>query len=131
MMTDRRLLQTKAAVDIAVGSARLIRVLLADNHATMRRSLRLALNGEDDIQVVAEAADLQTMMRHLRHGAAPHVLVLDLGMHNGSSIDVIGRLRRQVVGPEIVVLTMEDRASGRTAVRPRSLSSRDLGGLGS
>lgn len=107
MTTDLRLLQTEATVNIATGSARLIRVLLADNHATMRHSLRMALDGEDDIQVVTEAADLQTVMRHL-HQDEPHVLVLDLGMHDGSSIDVIRHLRRQVVGPEIVVLTTED-----------------------
>jgi two-component system, NarL family, response regulator NreC len=84
-----------------------IRVVLADNHAAMRRSLHLILDGEDDIRVVAEAADIPAVMRHLADHR-PHVLVLDLGMHNGSSIEVIDRLRRQGVGPRIVVLTMDD-----------------------
>ncbi|MEO8968735.1 MAG: response regulator transcription factor [Solirubrobacteraceae bacterium] len=84
-----------------------IRVVLADNHAAMRRSLRLLLDGEADVHVVAEVGDLAAVMREV-HQHQPRVLVLDLGMCNGSSIEVIGRLRREVPGAEIVVLTMEE-----------------------
>ncbi len=84
-----------------------IRVVLADNHAAMRRSLGLLLDGEADVHVVAEAGDLATIAS-LVHQHRPQVLVLDLGMYNGSSIEAIGRLRREVPGSEIVVLTMEE-----------------------
>ncbi len=83
-----------------------IRVVLADDHAVVRRSLRLLLDGEQDVEVIAEAADLSTAVRHV-HGHAPHVLVLDLQMPNGSSIDVIRRLRERATETEIVVLTMD------------------------
>lgn len=86
---------------------RSIRVVLADDHTLMRRSLRLLLDGQQDVDVVAEAADLTAVERHV-HRHQPHVLVLDLGMPNGSSIEVIRRLREQVPRTEIVVLTMED-----------------------
>jgi two-component system response regulator NreC len=88
-------------------SERLIRVVLADNHTLMRRSLRLLLDGQEDVDVVAEAADLAMVTRQVR-GHRPHVLVLDLGMPNGSSIAVIRHLREQVPNTQIVVLTMED-----------------------
>jgi two-component system response regulator NreC len=82
-------------------------VVLAEDHTLMRRSLRLLLDGQDDVDVVAEAADLAAVTRNvLRH--QPEVLVLDLGMPKGSSIEVIRRLREQVPRTEIVVLTMED-----------------------
>ncbi len=84
-----------------------IRVVLADNHAAMRRSLRLLLDGEEDLQVVAEAERVSTVMRAVHHHQ-PRVLVLDLGMHNGSSIKAIRRLRQEVPGSEIVVLTMKE-----------------------
>jgi two-component system, NarL family, response regulator NreC len=87
-------------------AADVIRVVLADNHTAMRRSLRLLLDGEQDMQVVAEAGDLAMVMLEV-HKHRPQVLVLDLGMYNGSSIEAIGRLRREVPGSEIVVLTME------------------------
>jgi two-component system, NarL family, response regulator NreC len=81
-------------------------VVLADDHAAVRRSLRLLLDGEEDVAVIAEAADLSTVVRHV-HGHVPHVLVLDLQMPNGSSIETIRRLRDEVPHTEIVVVTME------------------------
>jgi two-component system response regulator NreC len=83
-----------------------IKVVLADDHAVVRRTLRLLLDGEHDLEVIAEAADLSTVARHV-HGHLPHVLVLDLQLPNGSSIETIRRLRDQVPETEIVVLTME------------------------
>jgi two-component system, NarL family, response regulator NreC len=88
-------------------TARPIRVVVADDHAMMRRTLRLLLESEDDLEVIAEAGDLETVMRHVREHR-PHVLALDLGMPDGSSIEAIRRLRDEVPGMEIVVLTMEE-----------------------
>jgi two-component system, NarL family, response regulator NreC len=84
-----------------------IRVVLADDHELMRRSLRLLLDREEGVDVVAEAGDLTTAMRHV-HDCLPHVLVLDLSMPGGSSIEAIRRLREEVTSTEIVVVTMED-----------------------
>jgi two-component system response regulator NreC len=83
-----------------------IRVLLADDHRLVRRNLRLLLDGEDGVEVIAEAADLSTVIRMVR-AHEPHVLVLDLQMPNGSSIETIRQLRAQVPQTEIVVSTME------------------------
>ena len=84
-----------------------ISVVLADDHALMRRSLRLVLDGEASIDVIAEADDLATVERHV-HGHQPHVLVLDLGMPDGSGLPAIGNLRRAAPETQIVVITMED-----------------------
>jgi two-component system response regulator NreC len=86
---------------------RQIRVVLADDHTLMRRSLRRLLDRVQGVEVVAEAGDLTTVHRHV-HDRLPHVLVLDLSMPGGSSIETIRRLREEVPGTEIVVLTMED-----------------------
>jgi DNA-binding NarL/FixJ family response regulator len=72
----------------------------------MRRSLRLLLDGEDGIKVIAEADDLSTAVRHV-NDHRPHVLVIDLSMPDGSSIEAIRGLREQVPSTEIVVVTME------------------------
>jgi two-component system response regulator NreC len=84
-----------------------IRIILADDHALMRRSLRLLLDSEDDLEVIAEADDLGLVVRHVQ-GQRPHVLVLDLRMPGGSSIDAIKKLRAQVPETQVVVLTMDD-----------------------
>lgn len=87
-----------------------IRVLLADDHARVRRNLRRVLDSEDGIEVVVEAADISTVLRHVaRHH--PHVIVLDLQLAGGSSIDAIRRLRELVPDTELVVLTMERSAA--------------------
>jgi two-component system, NarL family, response regulator NreC len=84
-----------------------IRVLLADNHALMRRSLRLLLDGEPDLEVVAQVVDLASALDGV-HAQQPDVLVLDLSMPGGSSIKAIGRLREEVPETQIVALTMDD-----------------------
>ena len=75
----------------------------------MRRSLRLLLDREERIDVIAEASDLASALRHV-HRHKPHVLVLDLGLSNsdGSSIEAIGPLRERTPETQTVVLTMED-----------------------
>ena len=88
-------------------TTRPIRVVLADDHAMMRRSLRLLLESEDDLVVIAEAGDLETVTRHVRE-RRPDVLALDLGMPDGSTVEAIRRLREEVPGTEIVGLTMEE-----------------------
>jgi two-component system response regulator NreC len=105
-MSTRLHLASAAAEDQWVRAQVPIRVVVADDHSLVRRSLRLLLDGEEDVEVVAEAADLGTVARHV-HGHGPHVLVLDLQMPNGSSLELIRQLRDQVPGTEIVVLTME------------------------
>ncbi|HYM54277.1 MAG TPA: response regulator transcription factor [Solirubrobacteraceae bacterium] len=84
-----------------------IRVVLADDHELMRRGLRQLLDGEQDVEVIAEADDLESVVRHVQ-GQAPHVLVLDLGMPGGSSVEAIGQLRERTPETQIVVLSLED-----------------------
>ena len=84
-----------------------IRVVLADDHALMRRTLRALLDGEEGLNVIAEADDMAGVTRQvLRH--EPHVLVLDLGMPGGSAIEAIRQLRERAPETQIVVVTMEE-----------------------
>ncbi len=107
MSARLRLAPSPAGTESAVRAASPIRVVLADDHALMRRSLRLLLDSEEGVEVIAEADHLASVVRHV-HGHQPHVLVLDLGMPNGSSIETIGKLRERVPDTQIVVLTMDD-----------------------
>ena len=65
-----------------------IQIVLADDHAVVRSGLRLLLDGESDFEVVAEAGDLDSARRYVR-GHTPDVLVLDLNMPGGSSLEAI------------------------------------------
>jgi two-component system response regulator NreC len=84
-----------------------IRVVLTDDRDALRDSLRIALGGEADLEVVAEARDMPTVVRRV-HGFLPQVILLDLSMPWHSSIETLRRLHRQVPQTRIVVLTPSD-----------------------
>ena len=83
-----------------------IRIVLAEDHIAVRRNLKALLDREEGMTVVSEAADLQTAERNV-HADRPNVLVLDLEMPGGSSLEAVARLRCLAPDTEIVVLTME------------------------
>jgi two-component system response regulator NreC len=84
-----------------------IRVVLADDHALMRRSLRALLEGEEDVDVVGEAGELASAVRHVQ-ARQPNVLVLDIRMPDGSSVETIKKLRERAPDTQVVVLSMND-----------------------
>ncbi len=83
-----------------------IRIVLADDHAVVRSGLRMVLETESDLEVVAEAGDVESARRYVR-GHHPDVLVLDLNMPGGSSLEAIPEIRSESPGTQIVVLTMQ------------------------
>jgi two-component system response regulator NreC len=87
-------------------SAESVRVVLADDHAVVRSGLKLVLESEPDIEVVAEAGDVDTARRYVR-GHHPAVLVLDLNMPGGSSLEAIPAIREESPETQIVILTMQ------------------------
>ena len=87
--------------------ASVIRLVLADDHAVVRAGLRLLLDAESDFEVVAEAGDVDAARRYVR-GHHPDVLVLDLNMPGGSSLEAIPAIREEAPATQVVVLTMQE-----------------------
>jgi two-component system response regulator NreC len=84
-----------------------IRVVIADDHAVVRRGLKNVLEAEDDVVVVAEAGDLAGARRYVL-GHRPDVLVLDLNLPDGLSLGAIPEIRAQFPDTQVVVLTMQN-----------------------
>lgn len=84
-----------------------ITVVIADDHTVMRNGLRMLLEAERDLSVVSEAGSIPAVFSVVRTHR-PGVLLRDLNMPGGSSVEAIGRLRRMSPGTAIVILTMED-----------------------
>ncbi len=84
-----------------------IRVVLAEEHGLLRKSLRSLLDAEEGIEVIAEAEHLAAALQGVRRGKA-HVLVLDVGMVQGSSREAIGELRARAPATQVVLLAMEE-----------------------
>jgi two-component system response regulator NreC len=87
-------------------SAESIRIVLADDHQVVRSGLRMLLDSEHGFEVVAEASDIDSAKRYVR-GHHPRVLVLDLNMPGGSSLEAIPVIREESPDTQIVVLTMQ------------------------
>jgi two-component system, NarL family, response regulator NreC len=89
-----------------------IRILLADDHKVLRDGLRALLEGEEDMEVVAESGTVEEAIQSaVRFN--PDVVVMDLGMPGGSGLDAIREIRRRNLPVKIVVLSMH---SGREMV---------------
>ena len=84
-----------------------IRLLLADDHAILRAGLRVLLDAQPDMTVVAEAADGHEALDRARVNR-PDVAVVDLTMPGMSGVQTLERLRREVPATRLLVLTMHD-----------------------
>ena len=77
------------------------RLLLADDHALVRRGVRLILDSEPDLEVVAEAVELAREHR-------PDLAVLDISMPRMTGLQAARELRRRVPGTRLLMLSMHD-----------------------
>lgn len=81
-----------------------IRVILADDHALMRRGIREFLETSPNIQVLAEACN-GTEALHLMRELKPDVAVLDIHMPAPNGIEVTRQARAEKLPVGILILT--------------------------
>ena len=86
-----------------------IRVILADDHAVVRRGIREFLTEPGDIDVLAEAGDGDEAIR-LIDQLRPDVAVLDIQMPRRTGIEVCRHVRAQHWPIGILILTAYDDA---------------------
>jgi DNA-binding NarL/FixJ family response regulator len=86
-----------------------IRVLVVDDHAVVRRGLLAFLDGEPDLDVVADAEGGAQALEAVRSldsmDKRPHVVVMDLQMEPLDGIETTRRIRAAYDDVEVVVLT--------------------------
>jgi DNA-binding NarL/FixJ family response regulator len=84
-----------------------IRILLADDHAVVRRGLRLVLEGESDLQVVAEAGDGAEAVA-LALEEEVDLAILDVTMPRMTGIQAARELSQRRPGLRMLMLSMHD-----------------------
>jgi DNA-binding NarL/FixJ family response regulator len=83
------------------------RILLADDHAVVRKGLRMVLDAEPDLEVVAEASDGSEALE-LGIEEDVHLAILDVSMPRLTGIQAARELARRRPDLRILILSMHD-----------------------
>ncbi|WP_280414663.1 response regulator transcription factor [Nocardia carnea] len=109
------------------------RILLADDHALVRSGLRMILDAEPDLTVVAEAANGHEAVQQA--GAVPiDLAILDIAMPRLTGIQAAREINRNTPGVRILMLSMYDNEQyffeslrvGASGYVLKSVADRDL-----
>ncbi|AXG76436.1 response regulator [Streptomyces paludis] len=114
-------------------TTRKTRILLADDHALVRRGVRLILDNEPDLTVVAEAGDGAEAIEMAR-ADRPDLAILDIAMPRLTGLQAARELSRLQPELRILMLTMYDNEqyffealkSGASGYVLKSVADRDL-----
>jgi DNA-binding NarL/FixJ family response regulator len=109
------------------------RILLADDHALVRRGLRLILDAEPDLMVVAEAANGAEAVASASE-AEVDLAILDIAMPRMTGIQAAREISRRAPGIRILMLSMYDNEqylfeslkAGASGYVLKSVADRDL-----
>jgi len=89
-----------------------IRILVADDHATVRRGLARMLAAEEDIEVVGEAADGRDAVESARR-LRPEVVLMDLSMPRMDGIEATCVITAEMPEVRVIGFSMHEPRSAR------------------
>ncbi len=84
-----------------------IRLMLVDDHLVVRMGIASMLNGQPDMEVVAEAGSGEEAISRCAQ-AAPAVVLMDLRLPGMTGIECTAVLRKLSTPPRVIVLTSFD-----------------------
>lgn len=88
-------------------SSRVIRVLLADDHALVREGTRRLIEAESDLEVVAEASSGEEAVEAVRR-LRPDIAIIDIAMPGMGGIEATRAIKADCVETAILVLSAYD-----------------------
>lgn len=80
-----------------------LRILLADDHVTVRHGLKLLIDSQPDMEVVAEASDGSTAVQRARD-SKPDVIVMDISMPEMNGLAATRKLKQ--LQPDVAIVTL-------------------------
>src|SRR5215470_9316825 len=92
----------------------MIRVLIVDDHAILRRGLKQILSETEDMTVAGEAENSQQALQILREGAWD-VVLLDISMPDRNGIDTLKLIKKEK--PKLAVLMLSMHPENQYAIR--------------
>jgi DNA-binding NarL/FixJ family response regulator len=85
----------------------MIRVVIADDHGIVRSGLRMLIDRQRDMEVVAEADDGVAALEQTQ-AQRPHVAVLDVSMPRMTGLQAAREIRSHVPDTRVLLLSMHD-----------------------
>jgi len=82
-----------------------LRVMLAEDHAVVRSGLRSVINGQDDMEVVAEAEDGVSAVEKAKE-IQPDVILMDITMPGLGGLEATRQVKNALPKVKIVILTI-------------------------
>ena len=82
-----------------------ITIILADDHAVVRSGLRMLLDAQSDMRIVAEASNGREA-RELLQSMKPAVVLMDIMMPEMNGIEATRRIKREFENTAVLALTM-------------------------
>ena len=84
-----------------------MRILIADDHGIVRSGVKLLLDRQPDIEVVAEAEDgVEALEQAVR--LKPDVAVLDVSMPRMTGLQATHEIKQQSPDTQVLILSMHD-----------------------
>ena len=85
----------------------MMRILVADDHGIVRAGIKLLLERQPGLDVVAEAADgIEAVEQALT--SRPNLCILDVGMHRMTGLQAAREIRAQLPDARVLMLSMHD-----------------------
>ncbi len=87
-----------------MGQEAAIRVMVVDDHSLIRDAFARIINGQHDMQMVAEASNGKDAL-HMLSSCVPDVILMDLHMPEMGGIEAMYSIRKQYPKPRFVVIS--------------------------
>jgi DNA-binding NarL/FixJ family response regulator len=84
-----------------------VRILIADDHGVVRSGLKMLLDRQADIEVIAEAQDgIEALEKAV--ATKPDVVILDVSMPRMTGLQATYEIKKQVPDTQVLILSMHD-----------------------
>ncbi len=85
-----------------------MKIILAEDHNIVRNGIRMLLESQGEITVVAEATNGLEVIEYLSEGGSADIVITDINMPEMDGISLIGQLRTLSPATRVVMLSMLD-----------------------